>query len=216
MEEKIDFEKLRCLMVKEQIEARDIKNKDILEAFLKVSRHMFVPEEYQKYAYEDEPLPIGYGQTISQPYIVALMTDILDVKKGMKVLEIGTGSGYQSAILSELGCIVYSIEKISQLAERAKEILEKLHYNVFVYTINGTLGLEEFAPYQRIIVTAAAPSIPQPLIEQTEEGGKIVIPVGDYFFQELVRGTKKHGKLTTENFGGCQFVPLRGEKGWKE
>ena len=175
-----------------------------------------MPEEYQLYAYEDQPVPIGSGQTISQPYMVALMTEILDVRKGMKILEIGTGSGYQSAILAETGCSVYSVERIPELAERAKKILDRLHYNVSIYIGDGTLGLKEFSPYQRIIVTAASPSIPQPLIEQLEEDGRIVIPAGDYFSQELVRGTKKNGRIITENFGGCQFVPLKGEKGWKE
>ena len=216
MEEKLNSEVLRSLMVKKQIEARGIKEKRILKSFLKVPRHLFMPEEYQFEAYEDQPVPVGSGQTISQPYMVALMTGILDVKEGMKVLEIGTGSGYQSAILAEIGCIVYSVERIPKLAESAKRILESLHYDVFIYVRDGTLGLKEFSPYQRIIVTAASPSIPQPLIEQLEEGGRIVIPIGDYFFQNLVRGIKKNGRLITEDFGGCRFVPLKGEKGWEE
>ncbi len=216
MEEALKFKELRQQMVREQIEARGIKSQDIIQSFLVVPRHLFVPEEYQSNAYEDSPLSIGFGQTISQPYMVALMTEALDIKKGMKVLEIGTGSGYQSAILSEIGCKVYSVEKIPQLAEKAEDILHRLHYYVHIHIGDGSLGLKEFSPYQRIIVTAAAPSIPCSLVEQLEENGKIVIPVGDYFFQELVRGSKRQGKITTENFGGCQFVPLKGKEGWKE
>jgi protein-L-isoaspartate(D-aspartate) O-methyltransferase len=216
MEEKLNFENMRVLMVKNQIEARGIKERSIIKSFLKVPRHLFIPEEYQQDAYEDQPVPIGFGQTISQPYIVALMTEILDVKKGLKVLEVGTGSGYQSAILSEMGCNIYSIERIPEIAERAGNILKKLNYNVSIHVGDGTSGLKEFSPYQRIIVAAGAPSIPENLIEQLEENGKIVIPVGDYFFQELNRGTKKKGKIITESFGGCQFVPLKGKQGWKE
>lgn len=215
MEEKLDFKRLREEMVEFQIRRRGIKDERILSAFLKVPREEFVPADVKEYAYDDCPLPIGYGQTISQPYMVAIMTFLAEPEASDKVLEIGTGSGYQAAILCELGCSVYSIERIPELAERAKKTLERLGYTPVILIGDGTIGCKEFAPYKTIIVTAGAPDIPESLIEQLEEGGKIIIPVGDLFSQELVRGIKKKSKLIKEYHGGCQFVPLKGKEGWK-
>ncbi len=204
-------------MVKDQLIARGIKDKKVISAFLKVPREEFVPENLREYAYDDGPLPIGEGQTISQPYIVALMTECLNLKGDEKVLEIGTGSGYQAAILAEIGCKVYSIERIPVLAERAKRILEKLNYNVKIKIGDGTIGWEEYAPYDRIIVTAAGPEIPDSLISQlSENGGRLVMPVGDRFVQDLILVIKNGEKLEKINLGGCQFVPLIGKEAWKE
>ena len=216
MERKIDFEKLRRKMVETQLIPRGIKDKKVIEAFLIVPREKFVSENLKEFAYDDTPLPIGEGQTISQPYIVALMTELLQLKGGEKVLEIGTGSGYQSAILSEIGCDVYSVERIPSLATRAGKILQQLGYIVKIKIGDGTLGWEEYAPYDGIIVTAAGPKTPQSLLTQLKEGGRIVMPVGDMYLQELIRITKVKGKFIKENFGGCQFVPLKGKEGWNE
>ncbi len=203
-------------MVKNQIEMRGIKDKRVLRAMMRVPRHLFVPEEYRKRAYEDHPLPIGEGQTISQPYIVALMTSLLELKGDEKVLEIGTGSGYQAAILAELAGEVYSVERIPSLAIKAAETLEKLGYkNVHIKVGDGTLGWEENAPYDAIIVTAAAPKVPSSLIKQLKVGGRLVIPIGERFIQSLHRYIKgKDGNLKGEDFGGCVFVPLKGKEGW--
>ncbi len=216
MERKIDFEKLRRKMVETQLIPRGIKDKKVIEAFLIVPREKFVSENLKEFAYDDTPLPIGEGQTISQPYIVALMTELLQLKGGEKVLEIGTGSGYQAAILSEIGCDVYSVERIPSLATRAGKILQQLGYIVKIKIGDGTLGWEEYAPYDGIIVTAAGPKTPQSLLTQLKEGGRIVMPVGDMYLQELIRITKVKGKFIKENFGGCQFVPLKGKEGWNE
>jgi len=216
MERKIDFEKLRRKMVETQLIPRGIKDKKVIEAFLIVPREKFVSENLKEFAYDDTPLPIGEGQTISQPYIVALMTELLQLKGGEKVLEIGTGSGYQAAILSEIGCDVYSVERIPSLATRAGKILQQLGYIVKIKIGDGTLGWEEYAPYDGIIVTAAGPRTPQSLLTQLKEGGRIVMPVGDMYLQELIRITKVKGKFIKENFGGCQFVPLKGKEGWNE
>ena len=216
MERKIDFEKLRRKMVETQLIPRGIKDKKVIEAFLIVPREKFVSENLKEFAYDDTPLPIGEGQTISQPYMVALMTELLQLKGGEKVLEIGTGSGYQAAILSEIGCDVYSVERIPSLATRAGKILQQLGYIVKIKIGDGTLGWEEYAPYDGIIVTAAGPRTPQSLLTQLKEGGRIVMPVGDMYLQELIRITKVKGKFIKENFGGCQFVPLKGKEGWNE
>ena len=216
MERKIDFEKLRRKMVETQLIPRGIKDKKVIEAFLIVPREKFVSENLKESAYDDTPLPIGEGQTISQPYMVALMTELLQLKGGEKVLEIGTGSGYQSAILSEIGCDVYSVERIPSLATRAGKILQQLGYIVKIKIGDGTLGWEEYAPYDGIIVTAAGPRTPQSLLTQLKEGGRIVMPVGDMYLQELIRITKVKGKFIKENFGGCQFVLLKGKEGWNE
>jgi len=216
MEEKINFEILRKNMVKTQLIPRGIKDKKVINAFLKVPREKFIPIELRKFAYDDSPLPIGEGQTISQPYIVAFMTELLELKGGEKILEIGTGSGYQSAILCEIGCDVYSVERIPILAERAKKIFEQLNYRVKVKIGDGTLGWKEYSPYDRIIVTAGGPKIPDELLFQLKDGGKLVMPVGDMFSQDIIRITKINNKFIKENFGPCQFVPLKGKNGWKE
>ena len=204
-------------MVEEQLKARGIRDERVLRAMAKVPRHLFVPEEIRASAYEDRALPIGYGQTISQPYIVAVMLEMLDVHDDHKVLEVGAGSGYQAALLAELAREVYAIEIIEPLAHRAKQVLEKLGYGdkVHVIVADGTLGWEEAAPYDRIIVSAACPDIPPPLAEQLVEGGRIVAPVGRRGIQQLVVGVKRDGQLELMKTIGCVFVPLIGEHGWK-
>jgi len=214
---KIDFNELRRRMVEEQIIARGIKDKKVISALLKVPREEFVPENLKEYAYEDCPLSIGEGQTISQPYIVALMTESLKLSGNEKVLEIGTGSGYQSAILAEIGCEVYSVERIETLAKRAEEKLKKLGYKVKIKIGDGTLGWEEYSPFDRIIVTASGPEIPKSLLSQLSENeGRLIMPVGDRFFQDLILVIKRKEKIEKINLGGCQFVPLIGKEGWKE
>lgn len=216
MWKKRDFEQQRELMVKTQIIARGIKDPLVIEAIRKVSRHMFVDESLVYEAYGDYPLPIGEGQTISQPYMVASMTEQLELKGGEKVLEIGTGSGYQSAVLAEIVKEVYTVERIEPLAKQAKEILDGLGYNnIHISFGDGTLGLPECSPYDAIIVTAASPDVPPPLFEQLKEGGKLVIPISDYLGQILVRVSKKGGKEIREKLYGCVFVPLVGEYGYK-
>jgi len=210
----MDFEKLRKEMVEFQLKSRGVKGRKVINAFLKVPREKFVSSAQVEYAYDDGPLPIGEGQTISQPYIVALMTEMLNLAGEEKVLEIGTGSGYQSAILAEIGCKIYSVERFSSLAERAQKIFEELGYYVNIKIGDGTLGWEENAPYDGIIVTAAGPKIPSSLISQLKENGKLVMPVGELYTQDLILVTKREGNLVKENFGGCQFVPLKGKEGW--
>jgi protein-L-isoaspartate(D-aspartate) O-methyltransferase len=197
-------------MVKSQIEARGIKNKDVLEAIKKVPRHEFVPENLKEFAYTDEPLSIGSGQTISQPYIVAYMTEILDLKKSDRILEIGTGSGYQAAILAELCDSVYTIEILPELSARAQEILQKLNYgNIYFKIGNGFYGWKEKSPFDAIIVTAAPEDVPQSLVEQLAEGGSMIIPVGD-FFQELYLITKTKDGIEKRKTLPVRFVPLQG------
>lgn len=211
------FKAARERMVKEQLEARGIKNPRVLGAFRKVPREKFIPPESQDLAYFDGPLPIGSGQTISQPYIVALMTQLLKPEKAGRILEIGTGSGYQAAILAELVREVYTIECYKDLSDESKKILEGLGYRNINYKIgDGTLGWKEKTPFDGIIITAAAPDIPKPLKEQLAEGGRLVSPVGNKFIQELVRLTRRGRNFDREVFGGCRFVPLVGEYGWKE
>jgi len=209
-----DFEKKRRAMVAEQIEARGVKDSRVVEVMDKVLRHEFVPEKYRPFAYEDYPLPIGEGQTISQPYIVALMTECLNLKGDEKVLEVGTGSGYQAAILSELAKEVYTIEILQPLAKRAEELLQRLGYgNVKVKCGDGYLGWEEYAPFDGIIVTCAPDHIPEPLIDQLADGGRMVIPVGESrFIQILKLVEKKEGKVTIKNVTSVQFVPMTGEE----
>ncbi|MGC9108915.1 MAG: protein-L-isoaspartate(D-aspartate) O-methyltransferase [Caldimicrobium sp.] len=215
--EKDIYRVARERMVETQIKARGIKDERVLKAMLKVPRHLFVPSSLRDQAYGDFPLPIGEGQTISQPYIVALMTEALELKGKERVLEIGTGSGYQTAILAELATWVYTIEKYSILQEKAKAILFELGYKNISFKIgDGTLGWQEAAPFDAIIVTAAAPQIPLPLIEQLAEGGRIVIPVGDEFSQVLVKGIKKGETLHTKSLEPVRFVKLVGEYGFKE
>lgn len=229
----MDFAKERKSMVEHQIKARGIYNGRLLDAFLKVERHIFVPKSMIKYAYYDQPLSIGYGQTISQPYIVALMIDLLELKEDDIVLEIGTGSGYQTALLAELARNVYSIERIETLARSAEERLKKLGYkNIIIKVGDGTLGWngttfstdEKTLSYKEeidikfdgIIVSAAAPEMPQKLIEQLADNGRMIIPYGKHFSQDLLRISKKKNKIKKENFGGCMFVPLIGEYGWQK
>lgn len=212
-----DYKRLRDMMVDHQLILRGIKDERVLAAMRKVPRHLFVPEFIRHSAYEDMALPIGENQTISQPYMVAIMTELLELKGDEKVLEIGTGSGYQAAILAELAKEVYTIERFPSLAEEATKRLTELGYNnVYVIVGDGTIGLEEKSPFDRIIVTAAAPKIPEPLINQLSENGIIVTPVGERFSQILVKGRKEKGKLIEEYHTPCVFVPLVGEYGWKE
>ncbi len=208
----------RQKMVETQIKDRGIYDERVLKAMLKVPRHLFVESALWDQAYGDYPLPIGEKQTISQPYIVALMTSALEVKDKERVLEIGTGSGYQTAILAELALWVYTIEKYPTLQERAKKVLiHQLGYKNISFKIgDGTLGWKEVSPFEAIIVTAASPQIPSPLIEQLAEGGKIVIPVGDEFSQVLIKGVKKGGVLHTQSLEPVRFVKLVGAYGFKE
>ncbi len=210
-----EFEKLRHQMVDRQIASRGISDERVLEAMRGLARHEFVLHSDLDLAYIDHPLSISYGQTISQPYIVALMTELLRVEPGHKVLEIGTGSGYQAAILARLAERVISIERIPELVERTRELLERLGIeNIKVVEGDGTLGWPDDAPYDRVIVTAGAPCVPKALTEQLAEGGRIVIPVGSEGLQELEVVSKVKGKIKTENAGGCRFVKLIGEDGW--
>jgi len=206
-----NFKRQRENMVSEQIEKRGIKEKSVLQALRNVPRHLFVSEELQSLAYADRPLPIGYGQTISQPYIVALMTELLNLKQGNKVLEIGSGSGYQAAILSEITQEVYTIEIIEELGESAKKRLKDLGYQSIRCRIgDGYYGWEEYAPFDGIMVTAAATHIPPSLIRQLKKGGKMCIPVGDPFLtQNLILIEKdQEGNLKTKNILPVRFVPF--------
>ena len=204
------FSGKRLRMVSTQIESRGVKDENVLKAMRTVPRHLFVPENIRAYSYEDEPLPIGFGQTISQPYIVALMTELLELKPNSKVLEIGTGSGYQAAVLAELCDSVSSIEIICELAERADSTLKALGYNVDVRCGDGYRGWPEKAPFDAIVVTAAPDEVPEPLVEQLAEGGRMVIPVGTYH-QELKLIRKIEGKVKEMNIIPVRFVPMTGE-----
>jgi protein-L-isoaspartate(D-aspartate) O-methyltransferase len=197
-------------MVETQIRQRDVSDRDVLRAMQKVPRHEFVPEERRDQAYEDHPLPISYGQTISQPYIVAIMTELAEVRKGHRVLEIGTGSGYQAAILAEITDSVFTIEIVQELAYSAAARLKRLGYDkIKVRWADGYYGWSEKDVFDAIIVTAAAEHIPPPLIKQLKDGGKMIIPVGHQFFvQNLVLVEKRAGKITTRNLLPVRFVPL--------
>lgn len=204
-------------MVEEQLIKREIKDKRLLDVFGRVQRHSFLPEDLKISAYADFPVPIGEGQTISQPYIVALMTEILGIQNSDKVLEIGTGSGYQTAILAELAKEVYSVERFASLSEAAQKILAELGYNnIRLKVADGTCGWQEFAPFDKIIVTAASPRIPLPLAEQLKEGGRMVLPLGESFSQVLTLVEKEKNKLQPTPLCGCVFVPLIGKYAWKE
>lgn len=210
------FRIARERMVAQQLAGRGIRDERVLSAMLKVPRHLFVDEALRDQAYGDFPLPIGQGQTISQPYIVALMTELLELKGHEKVLEIGTGSGYQTAVLAELCRFVYSVERISALLFRAKSTLHGLGYsNVHIKLDDGTWGWRDNAPYDAILVTAGAPFVPEPLLEQLSDPGVMVIPVGDEFSQVLVRIKKLNGVVTQESITGVRFVKLIGEHGWR-
>jgi len=213
----MNFDSLREDMVKNQLLKRGIKNKKVIEAFLNVPRHLFIPEEFRKSAYLDSPVSIGEGQTISQPYIVALMTELLEIKDNDKILEVGTGSGYQSAILSYMGAKVYSIERIEKLAKRAKEVLDSLGYKVNIKIGDGTLGWEEEALFDKIIVTAASPTISPHWKFQLKISGRIVLPLGEGFYQDLVVVDKiSESEFNKKSICGCVFVPLIGKYGCKD
>lgn len=207
------YVKKRQWMVRRQLTARDITDKRVLEAMEKVPRHLFVSPEYRDEAYEDHPLPIGEGQTISQPYIVALMTQHLGLKSGEKVLEIGTGSGYQAAVLAHLTDKVYSVEIRQNLARKAAEALKKLNYGqVQVKQDDGYFGWEEHAPFDAIIITCAANHVPPPLLKQLREGGRLIVPLGStLYFQSLTLITKKNDKPSVRHILDVVFVPMVGE-----
>lgn len=211
----MDFEAARRNMVESQLKGRRISDPKVLDAFLKVPRHEFVQPRFRSQAYRDSPLPIGAGQTISQPYMVAVMTETADVHESQRVLEIGTGSGYQAAILAELGAHVFSVERIPALAERARTLLDALGYEVAIHVGDGTLGWPEEAPFDRILVTAGAPDVPAPLIEQLNPDGRVIIPVDDGFSQILSIFRKTETGVVEERRERCTFVPLIGEYGWK-
>jgi protein-L-isoaspartate(D-aspartate) O-methyltransferase len=209
-----NYNELRNAMVDKQLKARGIKSDAVLEAMRKVERHRFVPKNISARAYDDSALPIGEGQTISQPYIVAFMTEVLNVKPTDKVLEIGTGSGYQAAILAELCSEVYTIELEPVLGNRADSLLKRLQYaNVFVRIGDGYRGWPEAAPYDAIIVTCSPTHIPKPLEDQLKEGGRMIIPVGETAVQELVLVTKENGRLRRQNRLPVLFVPMRDKRG---
>jgi len=203
-------------MVEEQIVERGMKDDKLIAAMKKIPRHLFVEEALQNQAYSDHPLPIGEKQTISQPYMVALMTEALLLTGKEKVLEIGTGSGYQTAILAELSEKVFSVERIRSLAIRARKLLYELGYfNLEIKIFDGTFGWIEESPFDAIMVTAGSPDIPQPLIDQLSIGGRLVIPVGDALVQDLFRVTKTGEGVKKEDLGGCRFVKLIGKYGWE-
>ena len=213
----MDFDTARARMVADQLEARDITQPDVLAAMRKVPRHRFVPPDLQHLAYRDGPLPIGNDQTISQPYIVALMTQALHPLKTETILEIGTGSGYQAAILAELCQQVYSLERDRHLAEQAGKRLADLGYtNVEVYLGDGSQGLPDMAPFDAILVTAAAPAIPNPLRAQLRDGGRLVLPVGDRDSQMLERLWRSGDTWRVERLGAVKFVPLVGRYGFSD
>ncbi|MBW7887346.1 MAG: protein-L-isoaspartate(D-aspartate) O-methyltransferase [Bacteroidetes bacterium] len=198
----------------ELLRSRGISNETVLEAMAKVERHRFVNQTFIDNAYKDIALPINSDQTISQPYTVAFMTQALEPKKEMKVLEIGTGSGYQAAVLATIGCRVYSVERHLSLVTSARKIFDQLKLRILVKAGDGTIGWGEFAPYDGIIVTAGSPSMPEPLVNQLAEGGRIVIPIGTKSNQQIVVGKKNKDTLHTTVYDGFKFVPLIGKSGW--
>jgi protein-L-isoaspartate(D-aspartate) O-methyltransferase len=211
----MEFDIPRERMVAEQLGRRGIRDARVLRALGRVPRHRFVDEALAGRAYGDYPLPIGERQTISQPYMVALMTEALELAGHERVLEIGTGSGYQTAILAELCSKVFSIERIKSLADRALRTLDGLgYYNVLVRVGDGSLGWREEAPFDAVLVTAGAPTIPEALVVQLAPKGRLVVPVGDAYSQELQKGVKEEGGMRWTNLGGCVFVKLIGERGW--
>jgi protein-L-isoaspartate(D-aspartate) O-methyltransferase len=211
-----DYHLARKRMVERQIAARGIRSPAVIRALTAVPRHLFVEEALRDRAYGDFPLPIGLGQTISQPYMVALMTEALELSGIEKVLEIGTGSGYQTAVLAELADRIITVERIPELARRARDLLEHLGcHRVFVTQGDGTVGWKDGAPYDAILVTAGSPEVPDDLIDQLGKGGRLVIPVGSRDLQRLKRITRTSEGLHEEDLGGCMFVPLLGKKGWQ-
>jgi protein-L-isoaspartate(D-aspartate) O-methyltransferase len=217
MEKEERFRSSREEMVDRQIAARGVLNPRVLDAMRAIPRHLFVPEPYIRSAYEDRPLPIGEGQTISQPYIVAVMTELLEPREGDRMLEIGAGSGYQAAILSRLVKKVTSIERIPKVADQARSNLARLNItNVMVVIADGTKGWQENSPYDGILVTAATPEVPPPLIDQLADGGRLVAPVGGRGIQELIKLVKRGERVERTYHGGVAFVPLIGRYGWQE
>jgi protein-L-isoaspartate(D-aspartate) O-methyltransferase len=213
-----DYKALREKMVDCQLVPRGIKDIRVLYAMRKVPRHLFVSDSVKAFAYEDRALPIGENQTISQPYMVAVMTELLDLDGAEKVLEIGTGSGYQAALLAELAAEVYTVERIAALSAAASERFRMLNYfNIHAVVYDGTIGLPDKAPFDRIIITAASPEFPPPLVQQLKDGGIILAPIGARYSQVLVRGRKlQDGKLSMDYQTPCVFVPLIGQYGWEE
>jgi protein-L-isoaspartate(D-aspartate) O-methyltransferase len=213
----IKYERQREEMVSRQIEARGVTEPKVLAAMRKVPRHLFVSEALMDQAYGDFPLPIGEQQTISQPYIVAEMTQALQPGKEDRILEIGTGSGYQAAILAEIVFRVYTIERIHSLLVKTRKLFDKLHYyNIVTKYSDGTSGWADESPFDGIIVTAGAPAIPKPLVNQLAAGGRMVIPVGDQYSQELIKIYRDEQGIHQTNLGGCRFVKLMGEHGWRD
>ena len=211
------YDRKREEMVRSQIEARGIRDPLVLSAFRTVPRHLFVSEALRDQAYGDYPLPIGEQQTISQPYIVAEMTQALEVGPNDRVLEIGTGSGYQAAILAQIVYRVYSIERRRSLYMQARSLFDKLNYhNIVTKYADGTKGWQEESPFDAIVVTAGAPEVPEVLINQLAEGGRLVVPVGNQHTQELIKINRTKTKVQQTNLGGCRFVKLVGEHGWKD
>lgn len=210
------FQRERVEMVERQIAARGVRDSRVLEAMRKIPRHLFIPPAYRNAAYEDRPLPIGESQTISQPYIVAVMTELLQPYSQDTILEIGTGSGYQAALLSQLAARIITLERLPTIAEQARKNLEALGIaNVEVEVSDGTLGWPKKAPYNGILITASTPDIPPPLIDQLADGGRLVAPVGGQGYQELVKLVKLGGKVERTYHGGVVFVPLIGRYGWQ-
>ena len=215
--ESIKYARQREEMVRNQIEARGIKSPRVLAAFRRVPRHLFVSEALRDQAYGDYPLPIGEQQTISQPFIVAEMTQALDLGEDDRVLEIGTGSGYQAAILAQIVYRVYTIERKHSLYLQARNLFDKLHYhNIVMKYADGTKGWQDESPFDGIVVTAGAPQIPDMLIDQLGEGGRLVVPVGNQHTQELIKIFRDDQNIRQTNLGGCRFVKLVGKHGWKE
>jgi protein-L-isoaspartate(D-aspartate) O-methyltransferase len=210
-----DYEEARDRMVEQQMARRGIRDERVLQAMREVPRHCFVPRDLWDSAYQDHPLPIGHGQTISQPYIVAYMTEMLHLTPDDRVLEVGTGSGYQSAILSRLAGQVYTVERIPLLSSHAREVLQELGYQNIEYRVHdGGYGWPEAAPFDAIIVTAAAPETPAPLVAQLADGAHLVIPIGPTGYQDLVRLTRHGERIHTEQLTAVAFVPLLGEHGY--
>ncbi len=213
----INFKKARERMVETQLVARGIRDPRVLESMRKVPRHLFVDEALQDQAYNDHPLPISDKQTISQPYVVALMTESLKLTGHEKVLEIGTGSGYQAAVLAELAGRVFSIERHPGLALRANHVLQKLGCrNVIIRVGDGSMGWPDDAPFDAVMVTAGTPEVPQPLVDQLSVGGRLIVPVGDRISQDLILVERRSEGITKTNMGGVRFVDLVGKWGWKE